>query len=90
MSKYGPVTEKQINRLIAFMEDHLIHRKFTHDESANMREVLYTLCHTAQLERNFKLLVQLKKNLDEDNASPASKLAASLKKLQAICQPPPF
>jgi hypothetical protein len=28
MNKYGPVTEKQIDNFIAFMEAHLIHRKF--------------------------------------------------------------
>ena len=65
MKKYGRATEKQIDSLITFMEDHLIHRKFIPAESANMREVLYTIIHTAQLEagNNFmKSLVQMRDN----------------------------
>ena len=50
MSKHGPAVEKQIDNLIAFMEDHMLRRKFTADESANMREVLYTFVHIVQLE----------------------------------------
>lgn len=90
MSKYGPATEKQIDYLITFMEDHLIHRKFTRAEAANMRQVLYTIVYTAQLERNGKLLAELKNNFDEANTPPASKLGESLKKLKAFCQPSPF
>jgi hypothetical protein len=89
MNKYGPVTEKQIDNLITFMEAHLIHRKFTNAEATNMRQVLYTIIYTAQLERNGKLLAELKSQIAEDN-SPASKLGESLKKLKALCQPTPF
>ena len=48
MSKHGPAVEKQIDNLIAFMEDHMLHRKFTPAESANMREVLYTFGQSAE------------------------------------------
>lgn len=89
MNKYSPVTEKQIDNFIAFMEAHLIHRKFTRAEAANMRQVLYTIVYTAQLERNGKLLAELKNNFNENN-TPASKLGESLKKLKSFCQPPPF
>lgn len=50
MSKYGPAIEEQIDSLITFIETHLIHRKFTLSESVNMRQVLYAIVHTAQLE----------------------------------------
>lgn len=50
MYKYGQVTEKQIDNFIAFMEVCLIRRKFTSAEAINMRKVLYTIVHSAQLE----------------------------------------
>jgi hypothetical protein len=90
MSKYGPATEKQIDYLITFMEDHLLRRKFTRAEAANMRQVLYTNIYTAQLERGGKLLAALKSRVDANNATPVSKLGESLMKLKAFCQAPPF
>ena len=105
MKKYGKATEKQIDSLITFMEDHLLHRKFTPAESANMRQVLYTIIHTAQVEAGnsfMKTLVQvrdnsthtvgneLKKNLPEGSAQKASKLGAMIESLKAISLPPSF
>lgn len=106
MKKYGKATEKQIDFLITFMEDHLLHRKFTPVESANMRQVLYTIIYTAQVEAGndyMKSLVQLrgnctartvgnelKNNLNEDNAPLLSKFETILKSLKAFCQSPPF
>lgn len=87
MNKYGPVTEKQLDNFIAFMEAHLIHRQFTRAEAANMREVLYTIIYTAQLERGGKLLTELKKELNEANTPPSSKL---LKSLSWLSKPAPF
>lgn len=87
MNKYGPVTEKQLDNFIAFMEAHLIHRKFTRAEAANMRQVLYTIIYTAQLERGGKLLAELKEELNEGNTPPSSKL---LKSLSWLSKPAPF
>ena len=70
MNKHGPVTEKQIDNFITFMEANLLHREFTRAEAANMRQVLYTIVYTAQLERNWKMLAQLKVNLDKNNSTP--------------------
>ena len=90
MSKYGPATEKQIDNLITFMEDHLIRRKFTPAESANMRQVLYTFVHIAQLEVVGAIGNELKNNLNEDNAPAAHKIGELLKSMEWIWQPPPF
>lgn len=90
MNKYGPVTEKQLDNFINFMEAHLIHRKFTRAEAANMREVLYTIIYTAQLERGGKLLAELKSRVDANNAQPASKLGELLKSLSWLSKPAPF
>ena len=105
MKKYGKATEKQIDSLISFMEDHLLHRKFTPAESANMRQVLYTIIHTAQIEAGnsfMKTLVQvrdnstrtvgneLKKNYSQTNTPNVRKLGAMIESLKAIWQPPSF
>lgn len=90
MNKYGPVTEKQLDNFIAFMEAHLISRQFTRAEAANMRQVLYTIIYTAQLERGGKLLAELKSRVDANNAPPAYKLGELLKSLSWLSQPPPF
>lgn len=90
MSKHGPAVEKQIDNLIAFMEDHMLHRKFTPDESANMREVLYTFVHIAQLEVIGQIGNEVKKNLNEENAPTACKLGELLKGMEWLWQPPPF
>ena len=89
MNRYGPVTEKQLDNFIAFMESHLIRREFTRAEAVNMRQILYTIISTAQFEQGGKLLAELKNNLDE-NITPASKLGESLKKLKSFCQSHPF
>jgi hypothetical protein len=90
MNMYGPVTEKQIDNFIAFMEAHLIHRKFTRAEAANLRQVLYTIIYTAQLERGGKLLAELKSGVDANNAPTTSKLGDLLKSLSWLSKPPPF
>ena len=98
MRKYGRVTEKQIDNLITFMESTLIRRKFTPAESANMREVIYTIIHTAQLEAGdgfMKSLVKLRNNSAptvgiELNTPKARKLGAMIESLKAIWQPPSF
>ena len=90
MNKYGPVTEKQLDNFITFMEAHLIHRQFTRAEAANMRQVLYTIIYTAQLERGGKMLAELKNKVDANNAQPASKLGDVLKSLSWLSKPAPF
>ena len=90
MSKHGPAVEKQIDNLIAFMEDHMLHRKFTPAESANMREVLYTFVHIAQLEVVGQIGNEVKKNFNEENAPEACKLGELLKGMEWLWQPPPF
>ena len=89
MSKYGPVIEKQLDFFITFMEAHLIHRKFTPTESANMRQVLYTIVHTAQLEVVGVVGNNLK-NIFNKPSVPVQKFEALLKSLKALSQPPPF
>jgi hypothetical protein len=90
MSKYGPATEKQIDLLITFMESHLIHRNFTPAESANMRQVLYTIIHTAQMEVVGAVGNESKKNLNENNAEEARKLRETLKSMEWLWKPPTF
>ena len=90
MSKHGPAVEKQIDNLIAFMEDHMLRRKFTADESANMREVLYTFVHIAQLEVVGVIGNELKKNLNEENAPAVCKLGELLKSMEWLSKPCPF
>lgn len=90
MNKYGPVTEKQLDNFIAFMEAHLIHRKFTPAESTNMRQVLDTFVHIVQLDAVGTIGNELKKNLNEENAPAANKLGEVLKSLAWLSQPPPF
>lgn len=90
MSKHGPAVEKQIDNLIAFMEDHMLRRKFTPDESANMREVLYTFVHIAQLEVVGVIGNELKKNLNEENAPAVCKLGELLKSMEWLSKPCPF
>ena len=90
MSKHGPAVEKQIDNLIAFMEDHMLHRKFTPAESANMREVLYTFVHIAQLEVVGVIGNELKKNLNEENAPAVCKLGELLKSMEWLSKPCPF
>lgn len=75
MNKYGPATEKQIDLLIAFMESNMIHRKFTSEEAVNMHEVLNTIIHTAQYEFIEAFLEEFNKELNEDTADAARKLA---------------
>ena len=79
MSKYGQAVEKQIDNFIAFMEVCLIRRKFTSAETANMREVLYTIVQTAQLEAVSVVADKLKNNLNENNAPLLRKLVTVLK-----------
>ena len=90
MSKHGPAVEKQIDNLITFMEDHMLRRKFTADESANMREVLYTFVHIAQLEVVGVIGNELKKNLNEENAPAVCKLGELLKSMEWLSKPCPF
>ena len=90
MSKHGPAVEKQIDNLIAFMEDHMLRRKFTADESANMREVLYTFVHIVQLEVVGVIGNELKKNLNEENAPAVCKLGELLKSMEWLSKPCPF
>lgn len=90
MSKHGPAVEKQIDNLIAFMEDHMLRRKFTADESVNMREVLYTFVHIAQLEVVGVIGNELKKNLNEENAPAVCKLGELLKSMEWLSKPCPF
>ena len=90
MSKHGPAVEKQIDNLSAFMEDHMLRRKFTADESANMREVLYTFVHIAQLEVVGVIGNELKKNLNEENAPAVCKLGELLKSMEWLSKPCPF
>ena len=79
MSKYDQAVEKQIDNFIAFMEVCLIRRKFTSTETANMRKVLYTIVHTAQLEAVSVVADKLKNNLNEDNAPLFRKLVTVMK-----------
>ncbi len=90
MIKYGPVTEKQIDILINFMENHLLRRKFTLAEADNMRQVLHTFVHIVQLEVISTIGNELENNLNEDNAPLVPKFVEMLKSLKAFCQPPPF
>ena len=85
-----PAVEKQIDNLIAFMEDHMLRRKFTAEESANMREVLYTFVHIAQLEVVGVIGNELKKNLNEENAPVVCKLGELLKSMEWLSKPCPF
>ena len=85
-----PAVEKQIDNLIAFMEDHMLRRKFTAEESANMREVLYTFVHIAQLEVVGVIGNELKKNLNEENAPAVCKLGELLKSMEWLSKPCPF
>ena len=80
MNKYGPVTEKQIDTLIAFMESNLIRREFTTDEKANMNEVLHTIVHTAQFEFIEAFLEEFNKELNADTVTMVSKLTTVFKK----------
>ena len=79
MSKCSQVIEKQIDYFIAFMENCLIHRKFTSTETANMREGFYTIVHTAQTEVVVAVAGELNNELNEENAALVSKLASVLK-----------
>lgn len=90
MSKYGPVIEKQLDYFITFMETHLIHRNFTPTESANMRQVLYTLVHTAQLEAVGAIRPDLKNTLNEDHTVRNRKVTKILESMKWLWQPPPF
>jgi hypothetical protein len=55
-----------------------------------MRQVLYTIIYTAQLECGGKLLADLKSRVDANNAPPASKLGEVLKSLSWLSKPAPF
>lgn len=88
MSKYGPAIEKQIDSLITFMETHLIHRKFTPTESDNMRQVLYTIVHTAQLEAVGAIRPDLKNHLNEDPTVRNRKIEKILESMKWLWQPP--
>ena len=88
LSKYGPAIEKQIDFLITFMEAHLIHRNFTPTESANMRQVLYTIVHTAQLEAVGAIRPDLKNTLNEDPTVRNRKLEETLESMKWIWQSP--
>lgn len=90
MSKYGPAIEKQIDSLITFMETHLIHRNFTPTESANMRQVLYTIVHTAQLEAVGAIRPDLKNTLNEDPEVRNRKVTKILESMKWLWQPPQF
>lgn len=90
MNKYGPVTEKQIDILINFMENNLLRRKFTPAEAANMRQVLYTFVHIVQLEVVGAIGNELENNFNKDNVQLDPKFVEILKSLKAFCQPPPF
>lgn len=90
MNKYGPIVEKQIDTLITFMEDHLLRRPFTPDESANMRQVLNTFVHIVQLDAVGAIGNELKKNLTEENAPTTQKLGELLKSLSWLSKPAPF
>lgn len=59
MKKYGIGTETQIDSFIAFMENHLLHRKFTPAESANMRQTLYAIIRIAQAEAGNEFITSL-------------------------------
>ena len=54
-------------------------RKFTSTETANMREVLYTIVHTAQSEVVDAVAGELNNELNEENAPLVRKLATVLK-----------
>jgi hypothetical protein len=88
MSKYGPAIEKQIDNLITFMESRLIGRKFTPTESANIREVIYTVVHTAQLEAVGAIRPDLKNTLNEDPTVRNRKLEETLESMKWIWQSP--
>lgn len=90
MNKYGPAIEKQIDSLITFMETHLIHRNFTPTESANMRQVLYTIVHTAQLEAVGAIRPDLKNTLNEDPEVRNRKVTKILESMKWLWQPPQF
>ena len=80
MNKYGPVTEKQIDTLIAFMESNLIRREFTPEEKAGLNEALHTIVHTAQFEFIEAFLEEFNKELNADTATMVSKLTTVFKK----------